>query len=573
MMMEIEDINAPSRWVKLLYYLWKIFTCLFLHLLLIAIVVGYCFFGSYMFEKLEQQYEKDMKMNITYIRGNVTKDIWAFTKQLDVLNHTNWTNKVREDLKNFEGKLVWAMRKGGWNGNETADSLQWTSGGALFYSIIVITTIGYGHIAPKTPQGKIATIFYAVVGIPLMLLCLSNIGDVMAHSFRFIYWRICCYKCTQPPKRIPPFPPSRRARSFRSTVRSHGNRFSGRSRTTSFRHSGRNSQKSADSAIGMSETYTRSSHSDTECRYYDEMEQDNAIPNEKFFNRQSQQSRYSDNVTMYQTPRHSQHSSYKSRMAMDPILAECGEYTRNSPVVFNKYALEREESCRLSRSRDDGKYRQGRRDMSKNDSVGGSRRLLAPTGIATLPRATNEYPPPRFRRERPRSTSSLGRHNKENIGPSPRIMSPLGFAVHRQTFPRAARDYQYDDYYDYYMDYYDYYQHDYTRPVPIWLCVFLVVSYIIGGAFLFNEQQHDWGLFNSAYFCFITLTTIGFGDFVPEQKVGTDAKLGTAICSLYLLFGIALLAMSFNLVQEEVINNVKSVARHLGIIKDEDSDE
>lgn len=99
------------------------------------------------------------------------------------------------------------------------------------------------------------------------------------------------------------------------------------------------------------------------------------------------------------------------------------------------------------------------------------------------------------------------------------------------------------------------------------------MSYIIGGAFLFNEQERNWGFFNSAYFCFITLTTIGFGDYVPEQKVGTDAKIGTAICSLYLLFGIALLAMSFNLVQEEVINNVKSVARHLGIIKDEDSDE
>lgn len=44
------------------------------------------------------------------------------------------------------------------------------------------------------------------------------------------------------------------------------NRYPGRSRTTSFRQSGRNSQKSADSAIGMSESYTRSSYSDTECR-------------------------------------------------------------------------------------------------------------------------------------------------------------------------------------------------------------------------------------------------------------------------------------------------------------------
>lgn len=98
------------------------------------------------------------------------------------------------------------------------------------------------------------------------------------------------------------------------------------------------------------------------------------------------------------------------------------------------------------------------------------------------------------------------------------------------------------------------------------------MSYIIGGAFLF-EQQEKWEFFNSAYFCFITLTTIGFGDYVPEQREGDDQKLNTAICSLYLLFGIALLAMSFNLVQEEVINNVKSVARHLGILKDEDSDE
>lgn len=58
---------------------------------------------------------------------------------------------------------------------------------------------------------------------------------------------------------------------------------------------------------------------------------------------------------------------------------------------------------------------------------------------------------------------------------------------------------------------------------------------------------------------------------MPEYKV--DAQKGIALCSLYLLFGIALLAMSFNLVQEEVINNVKSVAKRLGIIKETDDEE
>lgn len=36
------------------------------------------------------------------------------------------------------------------------------------------------------------TIFYALLGIPLMLLCLSNIGNLLAHSFKFTYSRICC---------------------------------------------------------------------------------------------------------------------------------------------------------------------------------------------------------------------------------------------------------------------------------------------------------------------------------------------------------------------------------------------
>lgn len=82
--------------------------------------------------------------------------------------------------------------------------------------------------------------------------------------------------------------------------------------------------------------------------------------------------------------------------------------------------------------------------------------------------------------------------------------------------------------------------------------------------------------------------SVHLGDFVPAQGLNqsalsesslenstfifdvSDQEIKIAGCSLYLLFGISLLAMSFNLVQEEVIANVKNVARQLGILKEEE---
>ena len=50
---------------------------------------------------------------------------------------------------------------------------------------------GYGNLTPKTDLGKLTTIFYALCGIPLMLLYMTNIGDILGTSFKYTYSKLC----------------------------------------------------------------------------------------------------------------------------------------------------------------------------------------------------------------------------------------------------------------------------------------------------------------------------------------------------------------------------------------------
>jgi hypothetical protein len=107
--------------------------------------------------------------------------------------------------------------------------------------------------------------------------------------------------------------------------------------------------------------------------------------------------------------------------------------------------------------------------------------------------------------------------------------------------------------------------------VPISLCLLVMVSYVVGGALLFSEWE-GWGYLEGSYFCFITLSTIGFGDMVPGDSISDDTEelLSVApvnnkfvLCSMYILIGMALIAMCFNLMQEKVIKGVRSLGKRL----------
>ncbi|KAH8254110.1 hypothetical protein KR032_008498 [Drosophila birchii] len=182
---------------------------------LVLLVIGYSILGALIFPLLEAPQDLSKSAAIAKSREDCLRELWIITEKLNVLYERNWTMLVHEQLRRFEGSIVAATRQGsggsgssgggggvhfqggsasalGHFGYDAGDSQSWTFSEALLYSVTVITTIGHGSLTPRTAAGKLATIFYALVGVPLMLMCLSSLGALLADALQCTYVRLCC---------------------------------------------------------------------------------------------------------------------------------------------------------------------------------------------------------------------------------------------------------------------------------------------------------------------------------------------------------------------------------------------
>lgn len=93
--------------------------------------------------------------------------------------------------------------------------------------------------------------------------------------------------------------------------------------------------------------------------------------------------------------------------------------------------------------------------------------------------------------------------------------------------------------------------------LPISVAVTLLLLYMMAGAAVFTIWE-KWTFFESFYFVYISLSTIGFGDYVPEHPA-------FMMCTfIYLLFGLALTSMCINVVQEKLSSTFQKAKLRIG---------
>ncbi|KAK2843668.1 hypothetical protein Q7C36_011883 [Tachysurus vachellii] len=128
--------------------------------LLTSAIIFYLSIGAAIFQVLEEPNWKLAVNQYNEQKERILRDFPCLTKA-DL-------NRILEVVSEAAGQGVTIT------GEKTFNNWNWPN--AVIFAATVITTIGYGNIAPKTSAGRVFCIFYGLFGVPLCLTWISELG-------------------------------------------------------------------------------------------------------------------------------------------------------------------------------------------------------------------------------------------------------------------------------------------------------------------------------------------------------------------------------------------------------------
>lgn len=96
------------------------------------------------------------------------------------------------------------------------------------------------------------------------------------------------------------------------------------------------------------------------------------------------------------------------------------------------------------------------------------------------------------------------------------------------------------------------------------IVVSMVTAYLAAGTVLFSLWE-EWSLVESFYYCFMTLTSIGLGGYVPRN-------MPHAVFGGYIIVGLVLVIMLFSAMEEEIVQPLDKIKKMVGFVENTEED-
>ena len=152
-------------------------------------------------EDLDPNYSKN-KSNITYTNNlfETTTSRNEYSNNFDyaINNAMNLTrssnNSIKEPyysinilLEQFRDEIIEISYNYRYSGRECSEDSKWTFFSSLLFTITLMSTVGFGHVAPQTWEGRVVCVCFATIGIPIYMLCVAHLSRSLKRLIELLY--------------------------------------------------------------------------------------------------------------------------------------------------------------------------------------------------------------------------------------------------------------------------------------------------------------------------------------------------------------------------------------------------
>ncbi|XP_077992125.1 TWiK family of potassium channels protein 7-like [Glandiceps talaboti] len=151
------------------------------HLVCVLVLVSYLLIGAQIFRALETEKEMEQRKHVWAYRDDMLKELWKLGHESENITWQEWKEKAESHLDHFSSHLEVIFVHGY---RTSSMHSHWNFGDSLIFCMSVVTTIGYGHMAPATNLGRFICMVYALLGIPLSFQVIADSSKLVFHSIK-----------------------------------------------------------------------------------------------------------------------------------------------------------------------------------------------------------------------------------------------------------------------------------------------------------------------------------------------------------------------------------------------------